>query len=467
VSLRVTWRRENERAVLVFIVSDTGIGIRRADMAKLFSKYTQLDTKSNRQIEGTGLGLSITKQLLQMMGGVISVESVYRQGSTFTVKIPQDIVDEHPIGESVTKDLEAFKFIEGRSRGRGKSIVRAHMPYGRVLVVDDVATNLDVTRGLLLPYGLKTDCVSSGAEAISLIRGGTRYDLILMDHMMPEMDGLEATRVIREDIGGDYAKTVPIVALTANAVAGSEDMFLSRGFNAFISKPIDIMRLDAILNRWVRDKQSEETLRQAASERPGTSDDSLSARALFGLRAGGVDIRAGIERYGDAGAYMKALLSYVRFTPDLITSLGKVSRESLGEYAVTVHGIKGASYGICANAVGDAAGVLEAAAKEGRYGDVIEGNGPLIKEIERLIEDLSPLAKTPETERPFLASPDTALLEKALDACRRFDTEALENAIAELEKGDYEKGGDIVYWLREQTDKLEYEAMADRLVKLL
>jgi hypothetical protein len=151
-----------------------------------------------------------------------------------------------------------------------------------------------------------------------------------------------------------------------------------------------------------------------------------------------------------------------------MADLGRVSRASLGEYAVTVHGIKGASYGICANSIGDAAGVLETAAKDGRYEDVTRGNGPLIKEIERLIDDLSPLAGgTPDAERPLLASPDTALLGKALDACRRFDTEALEDALTELEKGDYENGGDIVNWLRERTDKLDYEAIADRLVKLL
>ncbi|MDR1132903.1 MAG: response regulator [Synergistaceae bacterium] len=465
VTLRVGWKPDNGGATLVFIVSDTGIGIRMADMAKLFSKYTQLDAKANRQIEGTGLGLSITKRLVQMMGGVISVESVYNQGSTFTVKIPQTIVDESPIGEGAAKGLEAFKLTEGRG---GKRIARAYMPYGKVLVVDDVPTNLDVTRGLLLPYGLKTDCVSSGPEAISLIRGGARYDLILMDHMMPVMDGMEAARVIREDIGSDYARTVPIVALTANAVSGSEEMFLSRGFNGFISKPIDIMALDAVLNRWVRDRQSEETLRQAADERPAQRGAGKPASVLSGLSAGGADIRAGIERFGDAGSYMKALQSYARYTPDLIEKLERVSRESLRDYAVTVHGIKGASYGIFANGVGDMAGALEAAAAEGRYEDVIEGNGPLIEEIERLITDLSPLTRQePDAEKSLLASPDTALLQLALDACRRFDTAALEDVLAELESSDYENGGDIVGWLREQTDNLEYDAMAERLAELL
>jgi CheY-like chemotaxis protein len=127
-----------------------------------------------------------------------------------------------------------------------------------VLVVDDVPTNRDVARGLMMPYELTIDCLQSGKEAIEKIRQAKiKYDVVFMDHMMPEMDGLEATRIIRSQIGTDYAKTVPIVALTANALTGNEDMFIDHGFNAFISKPIDIMRLDAILNQFVRDKSQE------------------------------------------------------------------------------------------------------------------------------------------------------------------------------------------------------------------
>ena len=125
------------------------------------------------------------------------------------------------------------------------------MPYGRVLVVDDVDTNLDVARGFMIPYGLAIDCVKSGREAIERVRAigegdgnVPKYDVIFMDHMMPEMDGMEATRAIRSEIGTSYAMTVPIVVLTANALAGNEEMFLANGFNGFIPKPMDINRLD-------------------------------------------------------------------------------------------------------------------------------------------------------------------------------------------------------------------------------
>jgi CheY-like chemotaxis protein len=138
------------------------------------------------------------------------------------------------------------------------------MPYGKVLVVDDLQTNLDVMTGLLMPYGLTVDTVLSGREAVEAIRNEeVRYDLVFMDHMMPEMDGLEAARIIRTQIGSAYARELVMVALTANAVAGNREMFLNSGFTDYISKPIDIKQLDMVLNRWIRDKQSEATLQDA------------------------------------------------------------------------------------------------------------------------------------------------------------------------------------------------------------
>ncbi|MDR3353991.1 MAG: response regulator, partial [Synergistaceae bacterium] len=269
VSLRVSWKQSGEDAIISFSVSDTGIGIKESDIPKLFTKYTQLDTKANRKIEGTGLGLSITKQLVDAMDGTISVRSEYLKGSTFTAKIRQRIANDRPIGDSLTVDLKSMSFMGEHMISRRSGLAYSHMPYGHVLVVDDVGTNLDVTRGLLAPYGLKVDCVSSGREAIDLVReGDVKYDLIFMDHMMPELDGIETTKIIRNDIGTEYARSVPIVALTANAIAGNEEMFLGHGFNSFISKPIDSARLDSILSKWVRDKQSPDVLSKAELEEP-------------------------------------------------------------------------------------------------------------------------------------------------------------------------------------------------------
>jgi CheY-like chemotaxis protein len=133
-------------------------------------------------------------------------------------------------------------------------MMRISLPYARVLIVDDVATNIDVARGIMESYGMQIDSAYSGREAIDAVRDEkVRYDAIFMDHMMPGMDGIEATRIIREEIGTEYAKTVPIIALTADAISGNDQMFLRKGFQAFISKPIEIDCLEAVIREWIRD----------------------------------------------------------------------------------------------------------------------------------------------------------------------------------------------------------------------
>jgi PAS domain S-box-containing protein len=466
VTLQVRWERRGEDAFLIFIIKDTGIGIRKEDMERLFSEYNQLDTRANRKIEGTGLGLSITKKLVEMMGGTISVESVYNWGSAFSVEILQGIVDDRPIGQEVAANLQSFRFIESRT-SRGRNLVRTHMPYGRVLVVDDVVTNLDVARGLLLPYGLTIDCVQSGPEAIEKIRSGAvKYDAIFMDHMMPRMDGIEAVRIIRKEIGTDYARTVPIIALTANALAGNEEMFQAAGFNAFLAKPIDIMRMDILLNQWVRDKQSKETLWKA-EQGQGQSDAGKAVGGLLeGAEVAGLDLEGGLARYGGEETYLGILRSYAVHTPELLERLRSLSRETLGDYAVTVHGIKGASLGICAGETGKQAEKLEAAAKAGDYGRVERDNGGFIEKTESLLTRIGELLRNAEGQgkaKKKAPVPDPAFLEKLLEASKRFKSTVMEDTLVELEGYEYEAGGDLVEWLREQTDNLEYEAIQDRL----
>jgi CheY-like chemotaxis protein/nitrogen-specific signal transduction histidine kinase len=248
-TVRLDVYREGEN-ILVCKVSDTGIGIRKEDIDRLFTEYSQLDARANRKIEGTGLGLAITRMLLDLMGGAVTVESEYGSGSVFTTRIPQQVVDPSPLGRERAEKLKALEYFDD---GEEERIVPAAVAGGiRVLVVDDVDINLDVARGLLEPYGLTVDTVLSGREAVERIREGEpRYDMVLMDHMMPGMDGVEAVKIIRHDIGTDYARNVPIAALTANALAGNEEMFLGNGFNGYLPKPIDIRLLDELLKKWV------------------------------------------------------------------------------------------------------------------------------------------------------------------------------------------------------------------------
>jgi signal transduction histidine kinase/CheY-like chemotaxis protein len=259
-------RGPGEDFFLTFTVADTGIGIKPEDLAKLFSEYSQLDTKSNRKIEGTGLGLAITKQLADLMDGRVEVTSVYGGGSTFKVTLKQKFITEVPIGERVVKNLENLDLARSHQLSPDMSITT--LPYARVLVVDDVKTNLDVAKGMLKPYGMQIDCVTSGQRAFELIRDEkVRYNAVFMDHMMPGMDGIETTRKIREEIGTDYARYIPVIALTANAIVGNDKLFLENGFQAFLSKPIDMKRMDIVLKQFVRDKEQEKAfLEKLAAE---------------------------------------------------------------------------------------------------------------------------------------------------------------------------------------------------------
>jgi CheY-like chemotaxis protein len=405
------------------------------------------------------------------MNGVINVESEYGKGTAFTIKIPQRIVDETPIGETIVRDLESFHYKDIRNID-GLRLVRNHMPYGKVLVVDDVETNLDVAKGLLLPYSLSIDTASSGPEAIAKIKniseGGSdsSYDLVLMDHMMPGMDGIEAVRIIRNEIQGDYGKTVPIVALTANALTGNEEMFLGKGFNAFIAKPIDVMQLDAVLNTWVRDRKSIEVLKQAEMVAPII--ETVDQNILDGLQIEGLDLVRGKRKYNNEAAYLDILRSWHKHTPALLEKMRNPYFENLPEYAITVHGIKGACLGICADEISNKAEELERHAKSGNIGQVKADNPMFIGMAESLLANIGELLEKAakgkkQGPKQKKYAPDETLLARLLEAVKSYKSTLMEETMCSIEEYDYDSGTDLVVWLRQQMDNLEYDAIRQKL----
>ena len=251
VKLKISHTESYEGSIrLRFVIEDTGQGMKPEDCNKLFStEYLRFNMNSNRTTEGTGLGLSITKSLLELMQGSISVDSEYGKGSIFTATVVQKSLPCLPIGEEVASKLNDFAFASKRDR---QQLVVEVMPYGTILVVDDVDTNLYVAQGLMSPYQLQIETTSSGFGAIDILKEKT-FDIVFMDHMMPLMDGIETTKKLREQ---GYKGA--IIALTANAIIGNDKMFKENGFDDFISKPIDVRQLNAILNKWVRGKHPTE-----------------------------------------------------------------------------------------------------------------------------------------------------------------------------------------------------------------
>jgi signal transduction histidine kinase/CheY-like chemotaxis protein len=253
-----------ETVNLKFEISDSGIGIKEEDIKKIFGDFTRLDTDKNRNIEGTGLGLAITYNLCRLMGGNISVTSVYGKGSAFTAVLPQKILDSRPIGGNISsgeswRPAPAENADENNSPEQADSKTSFTAPDARILIVDDVPINLLVAEGLLAPYKMRIDCCTSGDEAISLMEKN-HYDLILMDHLMPGMNGVETTAKIRamesRAAEGSFSR-IPIVALTADAIIGMKEMFLENGFDDYLSKPIELAAMHTIIKKWIpKEKQA-------------------------------------------------------------------------------------------------------------------------------------------------------------------------------------------------------------------
>ena len=234
VELNVSTVRKENVCRLIISVKDSGIGIKKENVDKLFTKFERFDLEKNMTIEGTGLGLAITKKLVDLMGGKIVVDSTYGKGSTFTVAIDQRIVNKTkvvPVEAKVVKKVN----IKGK----------------KILIVDDNLINLKVAARLLESYKVETECVSSGFECLNKINEGIKYDLILMDDMMPKMSGVETFKKLKQIEGFN----VPVIALTANAIAGMKENYLKEGFNDYISKPIDKKELERVLKTYLNAKK--------------------------------------------------------------------------------------------------------------------------------------------------------------------------------------------------------------------
>ena len=220
---------------LLFKVTDTGTGIKPEDQGKIFQKFNRLDNATEGEIEGSGLGLAITKQYVELLGGKIWFDSQYRVGTTFYIDVPQKIVDSTPIGQAL------------QAAANAQEVEKLDCSAYTALIVDDNLLNIKVAKRLLEAYKFNVDSVTSGKDCVYKVKEGTHFDVIFMDHMMPEMDGIETLHVLKQL---DGYKLPPIVALTANAIAGMKEMYLSEGFDEYLSKPINTHELDRIVNKF-------------------------------------------------------------------------------------------------------------------------------------------------------------------------------------------------------------------------
>ena len=408
VSLKITGTRpdctENGKPLLNLVaeVTDTGIGISKENIGKLFGKFERLDLVRNSTKEGTGLGLAITKMLLDMMHGRVDVKSEYGKGSTFTVTIPQAIVSDEPIGnfkEKFEKSLEEKKDYHESFRA----------PSAKVLIVDDTRMNLIVATEFLKETRVYVDTAGSGQDAVKLSLK-SRYDVILMDQRMPEMDGEETLHEIRSYPGSPNRET-PVICLTADAVVGARERYLAKGFDDYLSKPIDSKALEKMLRKYIPAEKIE-IVRKAAGNEVKTEagktyisqDASSGSQGIDHLSKCGIDVKKGISNCGgEEEFYRSILLEYLNSSVEKKENLERFLKEGDMEgYGINVHSLKSTSATIGAMTLSEKALELEHMAKEGRIGDVRLGHEPMMAEYSWVLNAISKVV----SEKDAMEDPD-------------------------------------------------------------
>ncbi len=517
VCIRMSHRPIKEKEIMLrFEVEDTGIGIKKKDMETIFNSFQQLDSKRNRNIEGTGLGLTISRQLLQLMGGTIDIQSEYEKGSVFSFELPQTVIDDKPccrvkqpssiravgmffnqyIKDQVAADCKKlgvdyvetisleeaapvegkdnFLFVEQRmftptveeyvkntpnltavlllpfrslaeydisnlllvrkplyvlneamifnregvhfaDENADEVSVNFIAPEAEILIVDDNMINLTVAEGLLEPLKMKVTTVTSGKEAIGMI-SVHHYDLILMDHMMPELDGVETTRIIRR-LHPEY-NDVPIIALTANAVSGMKDMFLKEGMNDFVSKPIELKTLITKVGQWLPVEKIKKIEQYTIT--------SVTSNYEEEIVVGNLDTAAAIKLLGNSKLFWVVLKDYYRVIEKKSALIKKLEEEEdWAAYTIEVHALKSSSKQIGAMVLSDKAAAMERAGNARNSKLIHEKTDDMLKQYRAYLPVLKPFCEdkeekggeeiTKEVLESFFADMRTALEELDMD----------------------------------------------------
>lgn len=432
-------QKNTDKVMLYYEVADTGIGIRKEDQKILFDAFQRVEMDRNRYVEGTGLGLTISQNLVNMMGGVIEVESEYGKGSRFFFTIEQTIIDPTPVSavnyngqkDNVTEKEAECLFIA---------------PEAHILLVDDNELNLVVAKELLKPLRMQIDTAENGLQAVKMVRG-SQYDLVLMDHMMPVMDGIEAAKAIRALPEDKYQK-LPIIALTANAMVDARKEFLNAGMNGFVAKPIDFARICNQLKLWlpkdlVRDVPKEEAKKLLA--------DDLSDREIQPEDPQmGFSFEEGVKHCGSKAALMKTIRIFYRMIDSKANKIEQCLKEGLiSDYVIEVHALKSSALLIGAVPLSEAAKELEDYGKQGKT-EVLEEKTPDVLTLYRDLKNiLRPYAeKEEDAKKEFSDGEWITALQQIHQCIEQFDLDGVDQIMEQLE--EYQ----VPECIRESMDQL-------------
>ena len=428
VGLSVGFEQPYDNQIRLLIsVTDTGMGIKREVIPQLFEVFKRVDQEKNRNIEGTGLGLSIVKQLVDLMGGKITVDSEYGKGSVFSVSLLQDIADPAPIGVITLNEQKVL---------RQKYTRMFTAPAAAILIVDDNEMNLEVEKKLIKDTLVNIDTAVSGADALVLTQK-KHYDMIFMDHLMPGMDGIECFERIRSQENG-MCRDVPVIIFTANAGGENIDMYNKAGFDGYLMKPVSGSKLEEALMKYL---PPDKVIMSAGEGEPvdtGEAPSSASAAVKEGSqlrRLKGIDVKMGIENCGDEEGLLSALEIFYESIPEKSREIrGYYDSGDIENYTIKVHALKSSARIIGALSLSLQAGDLENAGNAGYIGFIREHHGEMIELYEGYVEILKDLFKKDMTSAIEADENLMSIMyEEILEAASELNIDRLEEAFKDMQ----------------------------------
>ncbi|MCR5322547.1 MAG: response regulator [Lachnospiraceae bacterium] len=419
---------DDENAVMLKVsVADTGIGIKKEDMSKLYGEFERIEELRNRSVEGTGLGMSITRRLLGLMDSSLSVESEYGKGSVFSFAVRQTVVKWELLGDYE----EAFKK-SLTERKRYKEHFTA--PDARVLVIDDNPMNLSVFKNLLKQTKVRVDAAGSGDEGI-VLADINLYDIIFIDHMMPDKDGIETLVEIRAGIA--LNEHTPAVCLTANAVSGAREMYLEAGFDDYLTKPIDPSRLERMIMGYLPEEKvivMESTDTDEISE--ASEEEMIEQLPDWIKNIPEIDVKAGIGHCKNIDSYLDAVKIYESLVNTNADEIERyIEAQDTENATIKIHALKSTSRVIGAEDLGSLAEKLEMAGKANDTDTLYSKAGELLKRYRQLGSDLKPIAADDAPEGSELTPIDEEMLGEMFTAIREFMSVSDYDSAVELIEG--------------------------------
>ncbi|MCR5252058.1 MAG: response regulator [Lachnospiraceae bacterium] len=458
ISLTVSADKTDDSHIsLCFSVLDTGIGMKPEDMEYLFSPYKRIEEKRNRAIEGTGLGMSITRQLLELMGSRLEVESEYGKGSKFSFAVEQEVAKWDEIGEITAR----FRDISSAMREYRELF---HAPKARILVVDDTEMNLTVIKSLLKRTLISIDTAASGKDAVRM-SASSAYDILFIDHMMPDMDGIETLKAIR---ASGMCKDAPSVALTANAVSGAREKYLEAGFTDYLSKPVDGEKLERMIKNMLPAEKVEPAEETTEAEDCSTktaiqeTENSDFLKKLECIEE--IDVQAGLKNCGSEEGYLSVISVFHQTAKNKADEIEMLCRQGdIENFTIKVHALKSSARIIGATELSGLALKLEDAGKSGDKAFIDDNTDRLLKMYRSLNDGLSRLDSTDEDRPEISGSMLKEAYQTIAEIAGSYDYELMDGILKDLRgyrlpASDRERISDIEKMLTE----LDWEGIAEK-----